>query len=36
MGLPGGKHCKSLKRNVWHGAVSPLKAVSLDENAAFC
>ena len=36
MGSPVGKHCKSLKRNAGHGAVSPLKAVSLDENAAFC
>ena len=30
MGLPGGKHCKSLQRNVWLGAVSTLKVVSLD------
>ena len=30
LGSPGGKHCKSLKRNVWRGVVSPLKAVSLD------
>ena len=27
----GGKHCKSLQRNVWRGIVSPLKkAKSLD------
>ena len=32
MGSPGGKHCKSLQRNVWLGAVSPLKAVSLDRE----
>ena len=32
MGSPGGKHCKSLQRNVWLGAVSPLKAVSLDRK----
>ena len=25
MGSPGGKHCKSLQRNVWRGAVSPFK-----------
>ena len=30
MGLPGGKHCKSLQSNVWLGAVSTLKVVSLD------
>ena len=32
MGSPGGKHCKSLQRNVWRGAVSPLEAVSLDRE----
>ena len=32
MGSPGGKHCKSLQRNVWLGASSPLKAVSLDRE----
>ena len=25
MGSPGGKHGKSLQRNVWRGAVSPFK-----------
>ena len=30
LGLPGGKHCESLQRNVWRRVVSPLKAVSLD------
>ena len=25
MGSPGGKHWKSLQRNVWRGAVSPFK-----------
>ena len=25
-GSPGGKHCKSLQRNVWRGAVSPFKS----------
>ena len=25
VGSPGGKHCKSLQRNVWRGAVSPLR-----------
>ena len=32
----GGKHCKSLQRNVWCGAVSPLKQCLWTENAAFC
>ena len=32
MGSPGGKHCKLLQRNVWRGAVSLLKAVSLDRE----
>ena len=32
LGSPGGKHCESLKRNVWGGVVSPLKAVSLDRE----
>ena len=36
LGSPGGKHYESLQRNVWRGVVSPLKAVSLTENAAFC
>ena len=26
IGSPGGKHCKSLQRNVWRGAVSPFKS----------
>ena len=26
MGSPGGKHGKSLQRNVWRGAVSPFKS----------
>ena len=26
MGSPRGKHCKSLQRNVWRGAVSPFKS----------
>ena len=26
MGSPGGKHCKSLQRNVGRGAVSPFKS----------
>ena len=30
LGSPGGKHCKSLQRNVWRRVVSPLKTVSLD------
>ena len=29
LGSLGGKHCESLQRIVWHGVVSPLKAVSL-------
>ena len=36
MGSPGGKHCKSLQRNVWLGAVSPLNQCLWTENAAFC
>ena len=32
VGSLGGKHCKSLQRNVWCGAVSPLKTVSLDRE----
>ena len=32
LGSPGGKHCESLQRNVWRGAVSPVKAVSLDRE----
>ena len=32
MGSPGGKHCRSLQRNVWRVVVSPLKAVSLDRE----
>ena len=32
LGLPGGKHCGLLQRNVWRGVVSPLKAVSLDRE----
>ena len=33
MGSPGGKHCKSLQRNVWRGVVFPLKkAVSFDRE----
>ena len=26
LGSPGGKHCESLQRNVWRGAVSPGKS----------
>ena len=32
LGSPGGKYCESLQRNVWCGAVSLLKAVSLDKE----
>ena len=32
LGSPGGKHCESPQRNVWRGAVSPVKAVSLDRE----
>ena len=32
LGSPGGKHCESLQRNVWRGAVSLVKAVSLDRE----
>ena len=32
LGSPGGKHCESLQRNVWRGAVPPVKAVSLDRE----
>ena len=28
LGSPGGKHCKSLQRNVWREVLSSLKAVS--------
>ena len=29
LGSPGGKHCKSLERNVWRKVVSSSKAVIL-------
>ena len=32
LGSPGGKHCESLQRNVWRGAVSPVKAVSFGQK----
>ena len=32
LGSPGGKHFESSQRNVWRGAVSPVKAVSLDRE----
>ena len=35
VGSPGGKHYKSLQRNVWCGAVSPLKTVRLSVKFMF-
>ena len=32
VGSPGGKHCKSLERNVWRRVVSYLKKVILDKE----
>ena len=28
----GGKHCKSLEKNVWRKGVSPSKVVNLDKE----
>ena len=35
LGSLGGKHCKSLERNVWGKVVSSLKAVNLDKEQRF-